>query len=126
MASVRAAIARATRVRIRPKPSAALLLLAAALAGCGGSGEPASNDAVDAVETAVAGFGTTQAVRCEDAEGAELRGLAVVRCGFEQEVNESGVMRAQDRCYVVEDGAVVDVTSELPIGDLRSCTVSSP
>jgi hypothetical protein len=111
-------------MRIRPKPSAALLLVAVALAGCGGSDEEPESESVATVRKAVLGFGTTQSVRCEDADGAELRGLAVVRCGFEVEENESGVMRAQDRCYVVESGAVRDVTGELPIGDLRSCTIS--
>jgi hypothetical protein len=125
MANVRVAIARARRVRTRPKRSAALLLVAATLAGCGGSDEPAANDSVEPVRQAVVGFGTTQEVRCEDADGATLDGVAVVRCGFEEEENESGVMRAQDRCYVVRSGAVVDVTGELPIGDLRSCTLSS-
>ena len=100
--------------------------MAAALAGCGGDGEPAGNESVDTVRAAIVGFGTTQSVRCEDADGATLRGLAVVRCGFEEEVDESGVMSAQDRCYVVESGAVVDVTRELPIGTLRSCTVTAP
>jgi hypothetical protein len=111
---------------MRAKRSGLILLATAALAGCGGDDEQAGNAPVDAVRAAVVGFGTTQAVRCEDADGATLRGLAVVRCGFEQEVDESGVMSAQDRCYVVESGAVVDVTRELPIGTLRSCTVTAP
>jgi hypothetical protein len=111
---------------MRPKRSGLILLAAAAFAGCGGDAEPAGNESVDTVRAAVVGFGTTQAVRCEDADGATLRGLAVVRCGFEEEEDESGVMRAQDRCYVVESGAVVDVTRELPIGTLRSCTLTAP
>ena len=109
-----------------PKRSGVILVVAAALAGCGGDDRPAAKESIDTVRAAIVGFGTTQSVRCEDADGAELRGLAVVRCGFEEEVDESGVMSAQDRCYVVESGAVVDVTRELPIGTLRSCTVSAP
>ena len=112
---------------MRGKRSAALLLVAAALAGCGdGGGSGAEADDVTQVRDSVVGFGTTQGVRCERAGGAELRGLAVVRCSFEQEEDVSGAMRAQDRCYVVESGAVVDVTRELPIGTLRSCTLSAP
>ena len=111
---------------MRSKRSGLILVVAAALAGCGGDEEPAGNESVETVRTAIVGFGTTQSVRCEDADGATLRGLAVVRCGFEEEVDESGVMSAQDRCYVVESGAVVDVTRELPIGTLRSCTVTAP
>jgi len=119
---MRAAATRATRVRIAVKGSAALVLAVAALAGCGGS-DTAGEDSIETVRNAVVGFGTTQAVRCEDAGPLELRGLDVVRCGFEEEEDESGVMRAQDRCYVVESGAVVDVTRELPVG--TSCMVSS-
>ena len=111
---------------MRSKRSGLILVVAAALAGCGGDEEPAGNESVETVRTAIVGFGTTQSVRCEDADGATLRGRAVVRCGFEEEVDESGVMSAQDRCYVVESGAVVDVTRELPIGTLRSCTVTAP
>ena len=106
------------------KGSAALLLAVAALAGCGGGDDAAGNNSVEAVQKAVVGFGTTQAVRCEDADELELRGLDVVRCGFEEEEDESGVMRAQDRCYVIRSGAVVDVTGELPVG--TACTISSP
>ncbi len=111
---------------MRGKSSAAILLVATALAGCGGDGKPVAGEPVEQVEKFVVGFGTTQGVRCEPAGEAELRGLAVVRCAFEQEEDVSGAMRAQDRCYVVESGAVVDVTRELPIGTLRSCTVSAP
>lgn len=101
------------------------MLFAAALAGCGGDGEPtASEDEVEQVRSSIVGFGTTQGARCEGAGDAELRGLAVVRCTFEEEEDVSGVMRTQDRCYVVESGAVVDVTRELPIGTLRSCTLT--
>jgi hypothetical protein len=98
-------------------------LAALALAGCGGSA--ASEEApVDVVEAAITGFGTTQAVRCEDAGELEVRGERVVRCSFEEEEDVSGVMRAKGRCYVVEDGEVIDVTRELPVG--TTCSVSSP
>jgi len=106
------------------KGSVAALLAVSALGGCGGSGAAAENDSVETVRSAVVGFGTTQAVRCEDAGELELRAREVVRCGFEEEEDVSGVMKARDRCYVVESGAVRDVTSELPVG--TSCTVSSP
>ncbi len=107
------------------KGSAAILLVVVALAGCGGDDGPrASEDEVEQIRTSIVGFGTTQGVRCEKADGAELRGLAVIRCSFEEEENVSGAMRAQGRCYVVESGAVVDVTRELPIGAMRSCTLS--
>ena len=73
----------------------------------------------------VVGFGTTQGVRCENADGAVLRERPVVRCSFEQEEDVSGAMSVQDRCYVVEADAVVDVTRELPIGNLRSCMLNA-
>jgi hypothetical protein len=92
-----------------------------------GEGEPAAGeDDVGRVRDSVVGFGTTQAVRCESADGAVLRERPVVRCSFEQEEDVSGAMRAQDRCYVVESGGVVDVTRELPIGTLRSCMLNAP
>jgi hypothetical protein len=110
-------------VRVNAVPA----LVAVVLAGCGGEAElGAKDDDVRRVRDSVVGFGTTQAVRCEDADGAELRGRPVVRCSFEQEEDVSGAMRAQDRCYVVESGAVVDVTRELPIGTLRSCILNAP
>jgi hypothetical protein len=112
---------------MRGKRSVVLALFVVALAGCGGDGEPEASDTeVSRVRDSVVGFGTTQGVRCEDADGAELRGRPVVRCSFEQEEDVSGAMRAQDRCYVVESGAVVDVTRELPIGALRTCMLNAP
>jgi hypothetical protein len=67
--------------------------------------------------------GTTQHVRCNPV-GVEVRGEPVVACSFEEERNESGVMRAVDRCFVVREGVLIDVTREVPVG--TSCAVSSP
>ena len=121
MAPVTASAHTARRVRIARKGSAALAVLA--LAGCGGSA--ASEEApVATVEAQIEAFGTTQAVRCEGADGLELRGEPVVRCSFEEEEDVSGVMRAKGRCYLVEDGELIDVTRELPVG--TTCSVTAP
>jgi hypothetical protein len=53
-----------------------------------------------------------------------VRGEPVVACSFEEERNESGVMRAVDRCFVVREGVLIDVSGEVPVG--TSCAVSSP
>ena len=67
--------------------------------------------------------GTAQDVRCEPV-AAEVRGEPVVGCSFEEERNASGAMRAVDRCFVVRDGVLIDVTREVPVR--TSCAVTSP
>jgi hypothetical protein len=98
-----------------------ILLVTLALAGCGG--RPAADRAADEVFAGVVAKGTTQGVRCKPA-GAEVRGEPVVGCSFEEERNASGAMRAVDRCFVVRDGVLIDVTREVPVG--TSCAVTSP
>jgi len=95
--------------------------VALALAGC--SDEPASDGSTDEVFRGVVAKGTTQEVRCEPV-GVEVRGELVVACSFEEERNESGVMRPVDRCFVMSEGVLIDVTREVPVG--TSCAVSSP
>ncbi len=98
-----------------------IFLAALALAGCG---DDRSADApTDAVFEGVVAKGTTQDVRC-DPVGTEVRGEPVVACSFEEERNESGAMRAVDRCFVVREGVLIDVTREVPVG--TSCAVTSP
>lgn len=102
--------------------ASASFLAALALAGCGGGAEPEGEE-VDEVFEGVVAKGTTQDVRCDSVD-AEVRGEPVVACSFEEERNESGVMRAVDRCFVVREGVLIDVTREVPVG--TSCAVSSP
>ena len=102
--------------------ASSILFLALALAGCGG-GEPNSGGATDEVFQGVVARGTTQDVRCDDV-GVEVRGAPVVACSFEEERNESGVMSPADRCFVMNEGVLIDVTREVPVG--TSCAVSSP
>ena len=94
-----------------------------ALAGCGGDGEPEGASEVDQVFEGVVAKGTTQDVHCDPVE-ADVRGEPVVACSFEEERNESGVMRAVDRCFVVREGVLIDVTREVPVG--TSCAVTAP
>lgn len=101
--------------------ASSILLVALALAGCGGEAAPEAP--TDEIFEGVVAKGTTQGVRCDPVD-AEVRGEPVVACSFEEERNESGVMRAVDRCFVVKESALIDVTREVPVG--TSCTVSAP
>jgi hypothetical protein len=103
--------------------ASASFLAALALAGCGGDADPEGAPEVDEVFEGVVARGTTQDVRCDPVD-AEVRSEPVVACSFEEERNESGVMRAVDRCFVVKEGVLIDVTREVPVG--TSCAVSSP
>ena len=98
-----------------------MLLLAA---GCGGAEESTAPPA-ESVEGAIFQGGIQQNVRCEPAPDLTLPDddRAVFRCSFEEEQDVSGAMRMLDRCYVLEDDALVDVTRALPVG--TSCSVSS-
>src|SRR5688572_33509099 len=102
-----------------------ILLAALALGGCGNAEE--SNDAgptdADKVFEGVRAKGTTQNIRCNPVD-IEVHAEPVVACSFEEERNESGVMRAVDRCFVVREGVLIDVSREVPVG--TSCAVSSP
>jgi hypothetical protein len=104
----------------RTARASSIILLALALAGC--ADEPAPEGPTDEVFAGVVAKGTAQDVRCKPV-GVEVRGEPVVACSFEEERNESGVMRAVDRCFVVRDGVLIDVTREVPVG--TSCAVSS-
>jgi predicted small lipoprotein YifL len=113
-----------TAVRTTAKASSSLLAalaLAPPLAGCGGKQAP--DAPTDEVFAGVVAKGTAQDVHCEPV-GAKVRGEPVVGCSFEEERNASGAMRAVDRCFVVRDGVLIDVTREVPVG--TSCAVSSP
>ena len=101
--------------------ASSILLAALALAGCGEDAAPEAP--TDEVFEGVTGLGTTQDVRCDPVD-VEVRGEPVVACSFEEERNASGAMRAVDRCFVVRDGVLIDVTREVPVG--TSCAVSSP
>jgi hypothetical protein len=109
-----------TAVRTTAKASSSLLA-ALALAGCGG--KQAADAPTDEVFAGVVAKGTAQDVHCEPVD-AEVRGEPVVGCSFEEERNASGAMRAVDRCFVVRDGVLIDVTREVPVG--TSCAVTAP
>ena len=70
-------------------------------------------------------LGTTQNVSCEELGNEDVGGVdrLVFTCGFDEEEDQSGEMRAARRCFVLEDdGSVDDVTAELR--DRGSCPVS--
>ena len=102
----------------------AVAAIAIAAAGCGG-GESSSTGSgttaddspvVAAVEQALYEQGGTQAISCESLGSVAVAGVSreVARCMFEEEKNDSGEMRARGGCFVVEDGAAVDVTMKVP------------
>lgn len=110
---------------MRPKSSGALVAAALLLvAACGGKAGPSAPPA-ESVEEAIFEGGIQQNVRCERAPELEDPDgdRAVFRCGFEEEQDVSGAMRIRNGCYVLEDGALVDVTGSLPVG--TSCSVAS-
>jgi hypothetical protein len=106
----------------------AILGCAAALAlgaGCGGDDGAATSEDVAAVETGVVELGTTQNVSCEELGSEEVGGVerVVFTCGFDEEAEQDGEMRAARRCFVLEeDRSVTDVTAELR--DRGSCPVT--
>jgi hypothetical protein len=102
----------------------AVAVLALAAAGCGGgdsssteSGTTAPDSPVVAsVEQALYNRGGTQTISCESLGAVAVAGVSreVTRCMFEEEKDASGEMRARGGCFVVEDGAAVDVTMKVP------------
>jgi hypothetical protein len=113
---------------MRAQRSGALALAMVGLAaGCGGGNEtaaPSGAPSAKSVEQAVFQGGIQQNVRCEPAGTFEVRGSRrrVFRCSFEEEKDVSGVMRDVNACYVLQDGALIDVTRELPVG--TSCAAA--
>ena len=95
------------------------------VAGCGGGGGASSED-IAAVEAGVVALGTTQNVSCEVLGDEDVGGVEreVFTCGFDEEMDQAGEMRAARRCFVLEeDQTVDDVTAELR--DRGSCPVTS-
>jgi len=77
------------------------------------------------VEAGVVALGTTQNVICEELGDEDVGGVerSVFTCGFDEEENQAGEMRAARRCFVLEDDrSVTDVTAELR--DRGSCPVT--
>jgi hypothetical protein len=107
---------------MRAQRTGALALAMLGLAaGCGGGNEtttPAGTPSAKSVEEAVFRGGIQQNVRCQPAGTFGVRGAQrrVFRCSFEEEKDVSGVMRDVNACYVLQDGALIDVTRELPAG----------
>ena len=101
-------------------------MIGLAIAGCGG--DSASSDDVAAVEAGVVALGTTQNVSCKEL-GTERFGdvdSTVFMCSFEEEKEQTGVMRQANRCFVLSDDGtgVTDVTVDLRARG--SCPVISP
>jgi hypothetical protein len=102
----------------------AVAAIAIAAAGCGGgessstgSGTTANDSSlVASVEKALYDQGGTQQISCESLGAVAVAGVSreVARCMFEEEKDVSGEMRARGGCFVIEDGAAVDVTMKVP------------
>jgi hypothetical protein len=69
-----------------------------------------------AVEQALYAKGDTQEVACESIGAVAVSGVSreVVRCSFTEEKDGAGEMRAKAGCFVLEDGAPLDVTMDVP------------
>ena len=96
--------------------------LAALSAGCGGGdsgagGSTAAETSVAAaVEQALYEKGDTQEISCESLGAVEVAGVSreVARCSFSEEKDGAGEMRARGGCFVLENGAALDVTMDVP------------
>ena len=69
-----------------------------------------------AVEQALYEKGDTQEISCESLGSVEVAGVSreVARCSFSEEKDGAGEMRARGGCFVLEDGAALDVTMDVP------------
>jgi hypothetical protein len=96
--------------------------LGALAAGCGGSDSEAGDSTAAeasvaaAVEQALYEKGDTQEISCESLGTVEVAGVSreVARCSFSEEKDGAGEMRARGGCFVLEDGAALDVTMDVP------------
>ena len=101
---------------------AAVAAVAALVTGCGGGdstageGTATGSSVPAAVEKALYEKGDTQGVSCESLGTVEVGGVAreVARCSFSEEKDGAGKMRARGGCFVVENGAPLDVTMDVP------------
>jgi hypothetical protein len=101
---------------------AAVAALVALAAGCGGddstSAETNASDGslAASVEQALYEKGDTQEVSCESLGTVDVAGVSreVARCSFTEEKDGAGEMRAKAGCFVLEDGAPLDVTMDVP------------
>jgi hypothetical protein len=118
--SARASNARSARGRLAALATVAAL--AALAAGCGGSDSgagdstAAENSVAAAVEQALYEKGDTQELSCESLGTVEVAGVSreVARCSFSEEKDGAGEMRARGGCFVLENGAALDVTMDVP------------
>lgn len=122
MTPVSATTSSASRMRRGPAVLAAAGVLAAVAAGCGGD-DNATGEATSAgtsvaaeVEQALYEKGDTQEVACETVGTVEVSGVPreVARCSFTEEKEAAGEMRARAGCFVLENGAPLDVTMDVP------------
>lgn len=94
------------------------LLLAVLAAGCGGSDSASQADtsAAASIEKALYEKGDTQEVSCETLGTVDVGGVSreVARCSFTEEKDGAGEMRAKAGCFVLENGAPLDVTMDVP------------
>lgn len=68
------------------------------------------------VEKALYEKGDTQEVACESLGTVDVSGVSreVARCTFTEEKDGAGEMRARAGCFVLENGAPLDVTMDVP------------
>lgn len=121
MTPVSATTSRAIHPRSRARPvvfAVLALLLAVLAAGCGGSDSASQADtsAAASIEKALYEKGDTQEVSCESLGTVDVGGVSreVARCSFTEEKDGAGEMRAKAGCFVLENGAPLDVTMDVP------------
>ena len=100
--------------RLQPLPRSRPAAVASDSAA--GDSTAAETSVAAAVEQALYEKGDTQELSCESLGTVEVAGVSreVARCSFSEEKDGAGEMRARGGCFVLEDGAALDVTMDVP------------
>ncbi|MGZ8783386.1 MAG: hypothetical protein ACXWZB_07805 [Gaiellaceae bacterium] len=119
-----ATVSSASRTRSRLAALVAVATLAALAAGCGGDGSPTAGETATtagdslaaSIEQALYEKGDTQEVVCEGLGAVDVSGVSreIARCAFTEEKDGAGEMRPKAGCFVLENGAPLDVTMDVP------------